>query len=138
MTDDILINREQALARERELEAKAKQWEAMYWARNDEFYKLDVRTSEELRSLREQNAMWKQYYDEGTGKHNQHVCRLEQEISMMRNSADCLNSEIASLREQNATLRAEVERLQRLPSCGQSGCQRCAEIDAMTREGGAE
>ena len=89
---DILINREQALARERELEAEAKRWEAMYWQRNDEFYRLDVRTSEELRSLREQNA----------------------------------------------TLRAEVERLQRLPSCGQSGCQRCAKIDAMTQEGGVQ
>ena len=53
---DILINREHALARERELEAEIERWRSMYWARNDEFYRLDVKTSEELRSLREQNA----------------------------------------------------------------------------------
>ena len=53
---NLLINREHALERERELEAEIERWRAMYWARNDEFYRLDVKTSQENATLREQNA----------------------------------------------------------------------------------
>lgn len=92
---DLLINREQALARERELEA-------------------------EIVSLREQNAT------------------LRAEVERLTKDLTDSNAAVREWRGQYWQELDEVRHLQAMPSCGLPGCQRCAEIDAMIKEGGAE